>query len=93
MTIDQIVVYVVGYVDDLSREVVLMTKDQEYAVEWTGANPRYGAIAVFRGLYQDDLDCGTVDHAYIADHLTEPHEVCGYNGVYTNEYLAQAGLQ
>ena len=89
MNIDQIIVYVAGYVGDCGREVILMTDDQEFALNWTATHQKYGALAVFRGLYQNDLDLDTVDCHYIEDHLLDSHEVCGYDGIYTNEFLEE----
>ena len=89
MNIDQIIVYVAGYVGDCGRELVLMTRDQEFAMEWTANNQKYGALAVMRGLYQNDLDLDTVDPHYIENHLLDSHEVCGYDGIYTNLYLSE----
>ena len=89
MEIESIVIYVAGYVTEFGREVIFMTADQEIAFNWTKENQKYGALAVFRGLYQDDLDCGCVDCHYIEDHLLDSHEVCGFDGIYTNEFLAE----
>ena len=87
MDIQQVVIYVVGFVSDHGRDVIFMTNDQEFALEWTAQNQKYGSLAVFRGLYQDDLDCDSVDRHYIEDHLIDKGEVCAFNGVYTNLYL------
>ena len=87
MDIQGIVIYVAGYVSECGCEVMLMTKDQEMAFNWTKENQKYGVLAVFRGLYQQDLDFDSVKHEHIKDHLTDRGEVCGYDGTYTNEFL------
>ena len=89
MDIGSIICYVAGYVTDLGREAIFMTDDHEVAFDWTKENKKYGALAVFRGLYQDDLDCGSVDCHYIEDHLLDSHEVCGWDGIYTCEFLEE----
>ena len=89
MDIQHIEIYVAGYVGDCGAEVVFMTHDQEFALEWTAQNQKYGSLPVFRGLTQDDLDCDSVDRHYIEDHLIDKGEVCGYSGIYTNLYLSE----
>ena len=87
MDIQKIVIYVAGFVSECGCEVMLMTDDQELAFNWTRENQKYGALAVFRGLYQQDLDFNTVKSDYIADHLADRGEICAYSGIYTNLYL------
>ena len=89
MNVESIVIYVAGYVGDCGAEVVFMTHDQEFALDWTAKNQKYGSLAVFRGLTQDDIDCDSVDKHYIEDRLIERDEVCGYSGIYTNLYLSE----
>ena len=87
MDIQKIVIYVAGFVSECGCEVMLMTDDQELAFNWTRENQKYGSLAVFRGLYQQDLDFNSVKTEHIKDHLADSGEVCGYDGNYTNLYL------
>ena len=87
MDIQKIVIYVAGYVDECGCIATLMTRDQQLAFDWTRDNKKVGALAIFRGLTQDDFDCGTAKVGYIERHMIDKCEVCAVDGIYTNLYL------